>query len=287
MELSLLISIVILVISIVGSFLGGLFTRNYSHVDRLWSILPPVYVLVWMFRFSDNPRFLITALLIIVWGIRLTLNFARRGGYAFCWKNGFTGEDYRWEVLRSKIPNRFLFELFNLGFIATFQLTLIFLFTLPVYFIGTADIPLTARDAVLFLLFVLFLVLETIADNQQFAFHSHKERKKDDPVFALGFNTTGLWKYSRHPNYLCELGQWLVVWLLAVQATGTWHWTGCGILILLLLFIGSTIMTESITRRKYPKYAQWQQATPPWLPFFDMPLRRAARKRFWRDLYHA
>jgi steroid 5-alpha reductase family enzyme len=285
MDFYLQITLGILIISIAGSFLGGLFTGNYSHVDRLWSILPPLYVLVWMFKFHDNPRFVVTAALIILWGVRLTANFARRGGYKFSWNTGFTGEDYRWDILRKKISNRFLFELFNLGFISGFQLGLIFLFTLPAYIIGTVETQLNTIDITLFLLFIFFLIGETIADNQQFSFHGQKKDKAaDNPCYALGFNTTGLWKYTRHPNYLCEMGQWVTVWFIAANATGTWHKSGIGALILIILFIGSTIMTEGITESKYPRFSSWRKATPPWIPFIDLPFRLKARQTFWREL---
>jgi steroid 5-alpha reductase family enzyme len=46
----------ILVACIAAAFFAGLLTRNYSHVDRLWSVLPPVYALVWLPGFAGNPR---------------------------------------------------------------------------------------------------------------------------------------------------------------------------------------------------------------------------------------
>ena len=69
-------------------------TREYSWVDRIWSIIPVVYVAVFATaaRFADT-RLDVMLALVVLWGARLTFNFARKGGYA----RG--GEDYRWAVL--------------------------------------------------------------------------------------------------------------------------------------------------------------------------------------------
>src|SRR5438034_1251974 len=79
-------------------WVGSLITGNCSQVDRLWSFIPPVYVL-WFAAaagFTD-PRLDVMAVLTALWGARLTYNFARKGGY----KRG--SEDYRWPVLRQRL----------------------------------------------------------------------------------------------------------------------------------------------------------------------------------------
>ena len=87
---TLLLTQYILFFSIGYCFFAGLITKNYSQVDRIWSILPPIYVLIWMIDYLNNPRYIIAASIIILWGIRLTLNFAVKGGYQFSFKKGFS-----------------------------------------------------------------------------------------------------------------------------------------------------------------------------------------------------
>ena len=262
-------SLVVLAFLIGLCFLLGLMTQNYSWVDRLWSLLPPLYVLIWLPAYVHNLRYYIAGSLVILWGIRLTINFALRGGYAFSWTKGFIGEDYRWEYLRNRIHNRLLFEVFNLFFISAYQLILIFIFTLPLYFYGQIDGPVTGAEIVLYVVHFVLLVFETIADAQQNWFHKRKHESpwSEQKRYQLGFNTFGLWKYSRHPNYVCEMGQWVVVYLYLVAASGQWHWSGMGALLLILLFAGSTRFTEGITQAKYPAYKDWQRVTSVWLPF--------------------
>jgi len=280
-------SILLLIISMIYSFLGGLLTRNYSQVDRLWSILPAIYVLIWMQEIPLlNLRFYVASTLVILWAIRLSGNFARRGGYRFSLSKGFYDEDYRWPILKEKIPNRFLFELFNLSFISIFQLGLIFLFTFPVYVAGHSETPWNITDTVLTLLFSTALILEFIADNQQWKFQNEKRdpANQTNPRFLLGFNTFGLWKFSRHPNYFFEMSQWVIIALFGINAFGKFHWSTCGSLILITLFIGSTIMAEQLTASKYPLYKLWKKATPPWIPFLDSTRRTKDRNSFWENV---
>jgi len=270
------LSLWIFVFTAAGVFIAGIITENYSHVDRLWSLLPPAYAIVWGTAFYREPLYVIPAILVVLWGARLTYNFTRRGGYHFEPGKGFTGEDYRWPILRKKINNRFLFELFNLFFITGFQLTLIFLFTLPLFFIGMAaasGASLTLPHLLLALLFLTCTIGEFIADNQQYRFQENKV-----PGEGFGFNTMGLWHYSRHPNYMFELSQWIILAVYAGISGVDPVRAGLGAVILVILFMGSTKMTEDITLSKYPAYAQWQKVTSPWIPGIKTFLLRPRRE---------
>jgi len=103
-------------------------TRNYSQVDKLWSLMPIVYS--WITAVSSpSPRILVMAALVTVWGLRLSYNFYRKGGYhRIPWKGA---EDYRWQVMREHplLKGRLRFGLFNLLFISLYQNLLILLFT--------------------------------------------------------------------------------------------------------------------------------------------------------------
>lgn len=278
---SLTITIIIFAVSVTYCFIAALITRNYSQVDRLWSILPAIYVLVWLKDYINNIRYIIPFIIVVLWSIRLSINFALKGGYNFTWQKGFYGEDYRWSILKERITNRFFFELFNLTFIAFFQLIIVFAFTLPLYFYGKITGPITIVEIVLFTLHGVFLLFETIADVQQMRYYDkrYSVEYKNDPRFTLGFNTFGLWKYSRHPNYVFELGQWIVVSLYLHLSSGNFHISGLGVIFLIALFVGSTVFAERITSSKYPAYKDWKKATSPWIPF-DLLFRLKYRKEF-------
>jgi steroid 5-alpha reductase family enzyme len=83
------------------------------------------------------------------------------------------------------------------------------------------------------------------------------------------FLKTGLFRWSRHPNFLCEQAQWWVFTLFPVAAGLPWLNPGIvGAVLLTLLFDGSTRFTEWITVSRYPGYAAWQRRTSRWIPWF-------------------
>ena len=125
-----------------------------------------------------------------------------------------------------------------------------------------------------------FLVGEFVADQQQWDFHQAKAAAGGH--LEPGFVTTGLFRVSRHPNFFFEQAQWWAFYAIGATAAaasglGLWggalNWTIIGAALLSLLFIGSTIFTESITASKYPAYAEYQRATSMLVP---LPPRRGA-----------
>jgi steroid 5-alpha reductase family enzyme len=269
--LPLMASLWVLAASSLAVWLLSLITREYSWVDRIWSIIPVVYV--WIFAgaagFTDL-RLDLLAVVVTLWGARLTFNFARKGGYA----RG--GEDYRWSILRGRM-SPVSFQLFNLLFISAYQSIILFLITMPAYtMFENRATPFSVLDLVLVALFLAFLVGETIADQQQWRFHLGK--KRDAAAGREGrprFLQTGLFRVSRHPNFFFEQAQWWVVFFLGASAAGSvLQWTVAGPVLLTLLFIGSTIFTESITSSRYPEYAEYKTRTSALIPWF--PGKRSA-----------
>ena len=243
-------------------WLFSVLTREYSWVDRIWSICPPIYCIwvAWAADF-DSARLNLMAALVTLWGARLTFNFVRKGGY---WKGG---EDYRWETVKER-TGPVGFQVLNATFIAPGQMILIWWFTAPIH---TAwqwqDAPFTWMDAALGALFLTFLIGETVADEQMWAFQQDKQRKLQNGEDAEPFLRTGLYRYSRHPNYFCELGMWWTLYLFAVTASGEWlHWTGWGFILLTLLFHSSTNLAETISSGKYPSYKDYQASVPRLIP---------------------
>jgi steroid 5-alpha reductase family enzyme len=254
----------------------SLITHEHSWVDRIWSVVPVAYVWVFAgFAGLTDVRLNLMAGLVTLWGARLTFNFARKGGY----KPG--GEDYRWELLRSRM-NPAGFQLFNLFFIVIYQNVLLLLIALPAWTAYQHQTPLNALDIVLAVVFLAFLTGETLADQQQWDFHQWKKAeaaagRTPEPRFLQ----TGLFRLSRHPNFFFEQAQWWVVFLFGCAAAGSiLQWTVIGPLLLTGLFIGSTVFTESISRSRYPEYAEYQARTSPIVPWFP---GRGNAARMWSE----
>jgi len=142
--------------------------HNYSQVDRLWPILPTFYAMhftLWaMLNDRRVPTLYLATLAILVWCVRLTSNYWRKGGY----QPG--SEDYRWSVLRQYISPP-IFTILDFLFISIYQNFLLVSITLPFYHLIEAssegDIPLDRMDIIFFLLLLGTICVEYIADGQQ------------------------------------------------------------------------------------------------------------------------
>lgn len=271
---ALAVALQLLLVLIALTWLASVLTRNFSFTDRLWSITPPMFV--WHFAFHGyvtdggvwDQRLLLMAVLTTLWGCRLTFNFWRKGGYKL------SEEDYRWAVLRQYM-HWTLFEVLNLVFIAGYQHLLLLLLALPsyaVYFHRHEE--LNVLDGIATVLFLLLLVLETLADQQQWNFYKKKyelitQKKPLIGDYKAGFNRSGLFRYSRHPNFFGEMSLWWAFYLFSIAASEPmFNPSSLGTILLTLLFQGSAPFTEYITASKYPLYKEYQRRVSMLIPWF-------------------
>ncbi len=250
-----------------GCWLASIVTGNYSQVDRLWSVAPPAYV-AWFAAQAGfrDPRLDVMAALTALWGARLTYNFARKGGY----RRG--SEDYRWEVVRRRL-GPIAFQVFNATFLAPFQSALLLLLALPARVaLERRATPFGLLDGAATVAFLLFFAGEAVADAQQWRFQADKAaRRARGEAVGARFVTTGAFRFSRHPNFFCEIALWWSFAAFAVAAGGG-SASLAGAVVLTLLFQGSTTLTERLSLEKYPEYAAYQRATSrlvPWVPRGD------------------
>lgn len=253
-------------------FVVSTLARNYSQVDKLWSLIPLAYVWMCAVKSGFEPRLVLMAIVVTVWGLRLTYNFSRRGGYSIRFWTG--EEDYRWAVLRAKpeLAAKWRWILFNLFFISLYQMGLILLITLPAVR-SLNESPLGWVDYLLAALILGIVLIETVADQQQWNYHKEKGKALaaggDIPEkYRKGFVHTGLWGKVRHPNYAAEQALWIVFYFFSVSATGNWlNWSVIGAILLVLLFWGSSNFSESISLGKYPEYKEYKKKVPRFIPF--------------------
>jgi len=263
---------VIYLVAALLCFFVSTISNNYSQVDKLWSTIPLVYVWVMAWESGFEARIVLMAILVSAWGLRLSYNFSRRGG--FSWRFWEGEEDYRWAVLRAKpeFTARWKWVLFNFLFISLYQMGLILLMTLPaVRSMGGG--PLNYVDGVLAVILIAFIVIETLADQQQWNYHRRKREliKKGGDLpekYARGFAHTGLWGVVRHPDYAAEQAIWITFYFFSVAASGQWsNWAVMGAILLVLLFWGSSNFSESISSGKYVDYVSYKKRVPRFVPF--------------------
>jgi steroid 5-alpha reductase family enzyme len=125
---------------------------------------------------------------------------------------------------------------------------------------------------------VVLVVVEFLADQQQWYYHKAKtaysktakvpsEYKYTREQLDRGFNTSGLFAWSRHPNFAAEQSFWVCLYQWCCLESWTYiNWTGAGALGYLILFRASTWLTELVSAGKYPEYKVYQERVGKFLP---------------------
>lgn len=271
-------------------FVVSEFSRNYSQTDKIWSITPFIYAWILV----CDARTLLMAIISTIWGFRLTLNFARRGGYTWPpWKGD---EDYRWKYLQDGflvgiLKNKIIWMMFNFLFISLYQQVLLLVVISPSIVAHITATKCAASsdsiyssslnwlDLLACLLYLYFVLLESKADNQQQRFQNEKYRRIAagetlDGEYLQGFTRSGLFSIVRKPNYACEQALWLSFGLFSISSfqsgiarqNNILNWSHIGWISYVLLFQGSGPFTEKITLTKYTLYAQYMKETPLYFP---------------------
>ena len=245
-------------------------------MDKLWSLLPIAYTWIIAAKGGFPVRLVVMAVLATLWGARLTFNFARKGAYRLKFWEG--AEDYRWSIVRSghAFRKRWAWMLFDLLFISIYQNALVLMITFPALVSMGSSAPFGLVDIMAAVLMLAFIIYETVADEQQWAFQTRKwamigEGRKLEELpapYNKGFNTTGLWGLSRHPNYFAEQATWISFYIFSIGAgIGIFNWSVIGALLLVVLFLGSSALGEQISGSKYPEYATYQASVSRYFPW--------------------
>jgi steroid 5-alpha reductase family enzyme len=105
------------------------------------------------------------------------------------------------------------------------------------------------------------IIIEAVADDQLRAFRSAGPSEG-------AICHSGLWQYSRHPNYFGEISFWVGLFLFGLASQGPW-WIGAGVPAMVALFLGTSIpMAERRSLRRRPHYAEHQRRVSKLLPWF-------------------
>lgn len=237
-------------------FAFSLAFRNSSFYDAYWSVVPPVIALYWTQRpevVGVNPfRLAVVTGLIWLWGIRLTWNWNR--GWA-----GLRHEDWRYVDLKEK-TGVFYWAVSFLG-IHLMPTLWVFGGMLPVYAVMAAGAtPFGPLDLAAFAVTFGAIWLEARADKEL-------KRYRDSGPAREDFLQAGVWRWSRHPNYLGEMGFWWGLWLFSLAANPSWWWTGVGALAITLMFrFVSLPMIETRMLERRPGYAAFTERSRLVLP---------------------
>ena len=223
--------------------------KNSSFYDPYWSVIPPFILLFWVWKqdfvLSGTSSLLIYAMLF--WSIRLTTNWIKT------WE-GLHHEDWRYIDMRKNLGSSFEF-LGNFGGIHFFPTLIVFFCCMPMGATLSLQevMPYTSIQAYAgFLICILGVLYEIISDAQLHRFRKNNPHQK-------GIIETGLWNYSRHPNYYGEILFWRGVFLLGNAFTDMTYLILAPIAMTLMFWYASIPWIEIKILRTRPAYKDYQK----------------------------
>ena len=211
------------------TFIFSLIKRNSSVYDPYWTVIPFLFIVQWFIYFGGSDWQIyqwICAIAVSLWSWRLTLSWAR----------GFPGwhhEDWRYVNFRNQFGK--FFQPINFLGIHLYPTLIVFLSMWPLFWIydfGEIRYPILFYSGA----FLAFLGtwFEYIADNQLAHFRKRKNKKKEDIL------DSGIWAYSRNPNYLGEIIFWFGLLGMGMAFNAPWY-TSLGSIGMLLMFLFASI----------------------------------------------
>jgi len=234
-------------------------------IDPYWTFIPVLILTFYAHHplASSNPwRGVVASSILRTWAVRLTHSYFRREEWQFGAR-----EDWRYTDMAAKFGRVWPV----LSFFATYlvQHGMLFGISLPLYAVYTSTAPWGIWDTVATVVAVTGMALSWRADNELRTFMSMNEERRDQGLAPILLFNTGLWKYSRHPNYCGEQLYWLGMALFAIGLGQSW--IALGTLFNSLCMIPVTVLTEARMLRRGERadlYREYQRTTSVWIPWF-------------------
>jgi steroid 5-alpha reductase family enzyme len=234
-----------------ATWVNSLRRRDVSIVDSMWPWLiwaPPAVVLLQMDTWT--PRGLVALALAGAWAARLSVHITLR--------HHGQPEDHRYQAIRRR--NQPHFEWKSLYLVFGLQALLAWIVALPLIATVLQPAPWHWLDMAGVALFVFGFVFEAVADAQL-------QRFRDNPTQRGKVLDTGLWHFSRHPNYFGECCVWWGLWLLAVAAGAWWTILSPLLMTVLLLRVSGVKLLEADIGERRPAYADYMRRTSAFVPW--------------------
>lgn len=230
-------------------WLFSLIFKNSSVYDPYWSVAP--LVILWLFPKTYSLQNIALISIITLWGIRLTFNWATTF-------KGLAYEDWRYQYYHDRFPK--MWPLTNFFGIHLMPTIVVMLVLVPALNYLSAYEPANVFTSLAGILSLIGIGLELFADIQN---HNFKAKNPH------GVINVGLWKYTRHPNYLGEITMWWGIYfmLLSLSLQNYWYFVGALVNTLMFVFISIPLMERRQIQNK-PDYINYKQLTNKLIPWF-------------------
>lgn len=233
--------------------------RNSSVYDPYWSVAPVVIVIYASCIHEPDPLRIFMLIAICIWGVRLTANWA----YTF---NGLAYQDWRYTKLEGDTGD--LYPVINLLGIHMFPTLVVYGCMLPAVFVYHYDTSFGPLNVLGFAISLCAVVLQGAADVQMHRYRLHRE---------TAFLRTGLWRWSRHPNYLGEILMWWGVGISAFSSMPDRPYLLTGAMVNTLMFLVISIPLADGRQSEKPGFEAYRAETRMLLPIPRVTVRRTAR----------
>jgi steroid 5-alpha reductase family enzyme len=246
-------SIIVLFIYFNIFFLIGQYKKNNAVVDIAWGL---GFVLVAWFTFMLSSMTIINYVITIIvslWGLRL--------GYYLFKRNWNKAEDYRYVEMRKSWLKYPLLQAYLKVYML--QMLLMYIISLSIIFINNSNSNLGLLAYLGIFVWIIGYFFEVVGDYQLKKFVSN-------PLNKGHIMKTGLWKYTRHPNYFGEAVMWWGIYLLALNAGGYLTIISPLLINFLLVFVSGVPLLE----KKYKDNLEFQEYAKVTSIFIPMPPKR-------------
>ncbi|MCW8955904.1 MAG: DUF1295 domain-containing protein [Gammaproteobacteria bacterium] len=225
--------------------------KDVSIVDSLWPLFFIIAaVTIYIQQGAVSFRADLVILLIIIWALRLSLYIViRHWGHE---------EDPRYKTIRENNNPGFAYK--SLYLIFGFQALIAWLVALPLFFAIESTASFNLFDVIAICLWLSGMWFETVADYQLFKFKQNSANKGK-------ILTTGLWRYTRHPNYFGECLIWWGYFFFAISSSAYIAILSPLLMTFLLLKFSGVGLLEK-TMKSRPGYAAYMRHTNAFIPGF-------------------
>lgn len=236
------------VVATVVTFIFSVIVKNASVYDPYWSVQPIVIAVAFAFSTTVNIFNALMLIAVCFWGIRLTANWA----YTF---HGLEHQDWRYTMLK-KNTGKF-YPVVNFLGIHLFPTLVVYACVLPIVHSFNNAYTLNVGSCIFFAVSILAVILQFVSDKEM------QEYRKTRPT---PFIKCGLWKYSRHPNYLGEILMWWgIAGMLFCVNPSAWYLCG-GAMINTLMFLFISIPMADKRQAKKQGFKSYKKHTRMLLP---------------------
>ncbi len=240
----------------VAAWFISVIKEDVSIVDSLWSLFFLVAATVFAIDAQPlSPRGWLVLTLVTLWALRLSIYITVR--------NWGESEDYRYQKIRRNNEPGFVFK--SIYIVFGLQALLAWIIALPLLPAISSGPDLNWIDVLASVLWLVGFVFEAVGDYQLARF----KRRTDSVGRVLD---SGLWRYTRHPNYFGDFCIWWAFYLFAVAAGGWWSIVSPLLMSFLLLKVSGVAMLEKTITDRRPEYAEYVRRTN---AFFPGPRRNA------------